>query len=65
MATNISKKALAAVIASGVVLPLLMWGRSYPWQLAAPVAIAVGLLVYSTLSTVTQMRSRRPPSRKD
>lgn len=65
MATRISKKALGAVIATGAVLPLLMWARSYPWQLAVPVAIAVGLLVYSTLSTVAQLGRRQPPSRKE
>lgn len=61
----ISRKALAAVVSTGIALPLLMWGRSYPWQLATPVAVAVGLLVYSTLSTVARLRQRRPPYRKE
>lgn len=59
MATRLSRKALGSLAASAIALPALMLGRSYPWQLALPVAIAVGLLVFSTLSTIETLRGRR------
>ncbi len=61
----ISPKAIAAVVVTAVALPLLIIGRSYPWQLAAPVAIAAGLLVYSTLSTLARIRPRKRPRRSE
>lgn len=59
MAARLSRKVLAALVASGIALPALMYGRSYPWQLALPVAIAIGLLVFSSISSYENLRRRR------
>ena len=56
MKTGISRKAVIAAVAMVVALPLLMWLRDYPWNLAVLLAAAVGLLVYMSLRTVEQLR---------
>ena len=59
MGLRVSGKALAAAIVTGLALPILMVGRSYPWQLALLVAIAFGLLAYSTVSAIQRLSHER------
>lgn len=59
MAKRLNRKVLGALLASGIALPVLIYGRSYPWQLALPVAIAIGLLVFSSISSYENLRRRR------
>lgn len=59
MAAKLSPKVFLALAATAIALPVLMLGRSYPWQLALPVAIAIGALVFSTFSTIETLRGRK------
>ena len=58
MAPRLKPKLFLPLLASGIALPALMYGRGYPWQLGLPVAIAVGLLVFSTLISIENLRRR-------
>lgn len=52
----ITRRALLAALATVVALPALIFARGYPWQLAAPVALAIGILVYLALGTLDRLR---------
>lgn len=52
----IRKRAILAAIAGAVAMPALIFVRGYPWQLAAPVAVAVGIFAYLAIGTVDRMR---------
>ncbi len=54
-----SPRVVGALIGSGIALPALIYLREYPWQLALPVAIAIGLLVFSAISSYENLRRRR------
>ena len=49
-------RAILAAIAGVVALPALVFLRGYPWQLAAPVAIAIGIFVYLTAGAFERLR---------
>jgi|GEM_PF-5210608 len=49
-------KIAVALLGTGATLPILMLGRGYPWTFALIVATAVGLLLYTTASTVERLR---------
>lgn len=59
MAKRVSRKAVVAVIVTAIAQPVLMLARSYPWQLALPVAIALGILAYTTISSFERLREER------
>jgi uncharacterized membrane protein YccC len=52
----IRKRAILAGIAGAVAMPALIFLRDYPWQLAAPVAVAVGIFVYLAAGTLDRHR---------
>ncbi len=49
-------RAIWAGVTGVVAMPALVFLRGYPWQLAAPVAVAVGIFVYLALGTLERMR---------
>lgn len=58
------------LLATAITLPVMMWTRGYPWTLALIVAAAVGLLAYTTGSTLERLRASphgstsRPPGKE-
>lgn len=52
----IRKRALLAAVAGAIAMPALVFFRGYPWQLAAPVAVAVGVLVYLAAGALDRLR---------
>ena len=52
----IGKRALLAALVGILAMPVLIYLRHYPWRLAAPVAIALGIFAYLVVGTVLRLR---------
>lgn len=53
----IQKRAILAALVGVLALLALIFFRHYPWQLAAPVAVALSIFAYLALGTFERLRT--------
>ena len=53
----LNRKVLLGLLATAITLPILMLSRGYPWTFALIVGAAIGILVYTTASTIERLRA--------